>query len=82
MKSSTRSRNSENPSLLYLVINNNDDLIDNVSLLPPLDKSDHSAVEVLVNDSWIILLINFILSTIILILILLERHSMTNLIHT
>ena len=49
MKSSTRGRN---PSLLDLVLSNNDDLIDNVSLLPPLGKSDHSTIEVLVNYSW------------------------------
>ena len=49
MKCSTRGRNSDNPSLLDLVLSNNDDLIDNVSLLPPLGKSDHSTIEVLVN---------------------------------
>ena len=49
LKCSTRGRNSDNPSLLDLVLSNNDDLIDNVSLLPPLGKSDHSTIEVLVN---------------------------------
>ena len=39
MKSLTRGRNSDNPPLLDLVLRNNDDLID-VSLLPPLGKSD------------------------------------------
>ena len=51
MKSSTRGRNSDNPSLLDLVLSNNDDLIDSVSLLPPLGKSDHSTIEALVNYS-------------------------------
>ena len=51
MKSSTRGRNSDNPSLLDLVLSNNDDLIDNVSLLSPLGKSDHSTVKVLINYS-------------------------------
>ena len=51
VKSSTRGRNSDNPSLLDLVLSNNDDLIDNVSLLPHLGKSDHSTIEVLVNYS-------------------------------
>ena len=51
VKNSTRGRNSDNPSLLDLVLSNNDDLIDNVSLLPPLGKSDHSTIEVLVNHS-------------------------------
>ena len=34
-----------------MVLSNNDDLIDNVSLLPPLGKSHHSTIEVLVNYS-------------------------------
>ena len=51
VKNSTRGRNSDNPSLLDLVLSNNDDLIDNVSLLPPLGKSDHSTIEVLLNYS-------------------------------
>ena len=52
VKSSTRGRNSDNPSLLDLVLsNNNNNLIDNVSLLPPLGKSDHSTIEVLANYS-------------------------------
>ena len=52
MKSSTtKGRNSDNPSLLDLVLSNNDVLIDNVSLLPPLSKSDYSTIEVLVNYS-------------------------------
>ena len=51
VKSSARGRNSDNSSLLYFVMSNTDDLIDNVSLLPPLSKSDHSTVEVLVNYS-------------------------------
>ena len=34
-----------------LVLSNNDDLIDNVSLLPPLGKSDHFTIEVSVNYS-------------------------------
>ena len=49
--STTKGRNSDNPSLLDLVLSNNDVLIDNVSLLPPLGKSDHSTIEVLVNYS-------------------------------
>ena len=51
VKSSTRGRNSDNPSLLDLVLSNNDDLTDNVSLLPHLGKSDHSTIEILVNYS-------------------------------
>ena len=51
VKSSTRGRNSDNPSLLDLVLSNNDDLFDNVSLLSPFGKSDHSTLEVLVNYS-------------------------------
>ena len=51
VKSSARGRNSDNPSLLDLVLSNNDGLIDNVSLLPPLGKSDYSTIEVLVNYS-------------------------------
>ena len=48
-KSSTRVRNSDNPFLLDLVMSHDDDdLIDNVSLLPRLGKIDHSTVEVLV----------------------------------
>ena len=34
-----------------MVLSNNDGLIDNVSLLQPLGKSDHSTIEVLVNYS-------------------------------
>ena len=49
--STTKGRNSDNPSLLDLVLSNNDVLIDNVSLLPPLSKSDYSTIEVLVNYS-------------------------------
>ena len=48
-KNSTRVRNSDNPFLLDLVMSHDDDdLIDNVSLLPRLGKIDHSTVEVLV----------------------------------
>ena len=39
MKSSTRGKNSHNPSLLDLVMSNNDDLIDNVSLFDTLSHS-------------------------------------------
>ena len=49
--STTKRRNSDNPSLLDLVLSNNDVLIDNVSLLSLLGKSDHSTIEVLVNYS-------------------------------
>ena len=51
VKSSTRGRNSDNPSLLDLVLSNNDDLFDNVSFLSPFGKRDHSTLEVLVNYS-------------------------------
>ena len=47
VKNSIRDSNSDNPSLLDLVMSNTN----NVSLLPPLGKSDHSTVEVLVNYS-------------------------------
>ena len=46
-KSSTRVRNSNNPSLLDFPMNNND-LFD-VSFLPPLGTSNHSTVGVSVN---------------------------------
>ena len=41
-----KKKNSDNPSLLDLVMTSNDDLID-FSVLSLLGKSDHSTVEVL-----------------------------------
>ena len=45
MKSPTRGRNCDNPSLIDLALCNNDDLVLDVSVLSPLGKSDHSLIE-------------------------------------
>ena len=46
----TRGRNSDNPSLIDLVLTNNNEIIDSTTVLPPLGKSDHGIVEVLLQD--------------------------------
>ena len=43
MKSPTRGRNCDNPSLIDLALCNNDDLV--LDVLSPLGKSDHSLIE-------------------------------------
>ena len=45
VKSLTRGRNCDNPSLIDLALCNNDDLVLDVSVLPPLGKKDHSLIE-------------------------------------
>ena len=45
VKSPTRGRNCDNPSLIDLALCNNDDLVLDVSVLSPLGKSDHSLIE-------------------------------------
>ena len=45
VKSPTRGRNFDNPSLTDLTLCNNDDLVLDVSVLSPLGKSDHSLIE-------------------------------------
>ena len=45
MKSPTRGRNCDNPSLIDLALCNNNDLEFDVSVLSPLGKSDHSLIE-------------------------------------
>ena len=45
MKEPTRGKGTNNASLLDLVLTNNNDFIDNVSLKVPLVKSDHSIIE-------------------------------------
>jgi len=42
---STRFRPRETPSLLGLVFTNEQDMIDNISHLPPLGNSDHICIE-------------------------------------
>ena len=46
MKSPTRGRSYDNPSLIDLALCNNDDLVLDVSVLSPLGKSDHSVIEI------------------------------------
>ena len=45
MKSPTRGRNCDNPSLIDLALCNNDDLVLDVSVLSPLGKIDHLLIE-------------------------------------
>ena len=45
MKSPTRGRNCDNPSLIDLALCNNDDLVLDVSVLSPLRKIDHLLIE-------------------------------------
>ena len=45
MKSLTRGRNCDNPFLIDLALCNNDDLVLDVSVLPPLGEKDHSLNE-------------------------------------
>ena len=45
VKSPTRGRNRDNASLIVLALCDNDDLVLDVSFLSPLEKSDHSLIE-------------------------------------
>ena len=50
VKEHTWGRGTNNASLLDLVLTNNNDFIDNVSVKAPLSKSDHSLIEVVLQN--------------------------------